>query len=112
MRYERREPRQEDLREITELKERVESQERDLYRLTETLRDIQIAQEPQQQQPNIPPRQKNRKPNAILNCDVIYEEQEEECDSGLVIVELADDEDSSSLDVLPSHGVVAIVETP
>lgn len=95
MRYERREPRQEDQREIAELKERCESQERDLARLTETLRQLQIIQEhhpvpPGQDasMPVDPPRQKGR----ILaspghNCDVIYEEENEE-----------EDEQSTSID--------------
>lgn len=82
MRYERRESRQEDQREISELKERCESQERDLARLTETLRQLQIIQEHQQ----TPPGQDATMPMDPLgrrilaspghNCDVIYEEQE------------------------------------
>lgn len=97
MRYERRESRQEDVREINELKERCEAQERDLCRLTEALRNLQMVQEAQLSVPNgvvvdavgpesmtvppLPPRPKQRKANAIPNCDVIYEvleEQEEE----------------------------------
>jgi len=42
MRYERRDPRAEDLREISELRTRCESQERDLYVLTDRLREMQI----------------------------------------------------------------------
>lgn len=100
MRYERREPRQEDQREITELKERCESQERDLARLTETLRQLQIIQE---HHPTTPPGQDAAMPvdvhangRRILaspahNCDVIYEEQEPQ-------EEEEDDEQSTSID--------------
>lgn len=42
MRYERRDPRPEDLREIAELRSRCESQERDLYLLTNRLREMQL----------------------------------------------------------------------
>lgn len=87
MRYERRESRQEDQREISELKERCEAQERDLMRLTETLRQLQIIQEHQhpiqadaQMPVDVPPvaaRAKGRGlANPSHNCDVIYEEQE------------------------------------
>lgn len=98
MRYERREPRQEDQREIAELKERCESQEKDLARLTETLRQFQIIQDHQHppsqdaQMPVDPPRQKSRTlASPSHNCDVIYEEQEppEEEDEG-------DDEEEAS----------------
>lgn len=101
MRYERRESRQEDQREIAELKERCESQERDLARLTETLRQLQIIQEhhvvPPGQDATMPtdPPARPAKGRLLaspgLNCDVIYEEQEppEEED---------EEEESSSID--------------
>ena len=85
MRYERREPRQEDQREIAELKERCESQERDLARLTEALRQLQIIQEHQHppgqdaHMPQDPPRALSKGRTLASpghNCDVIYEEQE------------------------------------
>lgn len=86
MRYERRESRQEDQREIGELKERCESQERDLARLTETLRQLQIIQEhhpvPPGQDATMPeePQRSTSKGRHLVspghNCDVIYEEQE------------------------------------
>uniref|UniRef100_A0A1I8MJ69 Uncharacterized protein n=1 Tax=Musca domestica TaxID=7370 RepID=A0A1I8MJ69_MUSDO len=49
MRYERRDPRPEDLREIAELRERCESQERDMYLLTDRLREMQIQMNELQQ---------------------------------------------------------------
>jgi hypothetical protein len=57
MRYERRDPRPEDLRHIEELKNIVESQERDICHLTEQLRELQLTQQQllqqtQFQQPN------------------------------------------------------------
>lgn len=48
MRYERRDPRPEDLRQITELKNIVEAQDRDLRILTERFREMQIYQQHQQ----------------------------------------------------------------
>lgn len=45
MRYERRDPRPDDLRQIDELKNVVESQERDICDLTEQLRDLQLQQQ-------------------------------------------------------------------
>ncbi|GAB0095643.1 hypothetical protein DMENIID0001_110480 [Sergentomyia squamirostris] len=91
MRYERRDPRQEDVRQIAELKEKCEQQERDLHRLTEILREMQITQFPTDastaQTPAAPPRKtgrnaarKNRNSelkNKMTNCDVIYEEEQE-----------------------------------
>lgn len=105
IRYERREPRAEDIREIQELKSVIEAQDRDLRLLTEKLREIQmhrngiIACEPkyfdqddemmmqasqqqqQQQQPTSSSpssliMRKMKKPS--LNCDVIYEAENEE----------------------------------
>lgn len=49
MRYERRDPRPEDLRQIDELKSIVDSQEKDIFDLTEQLREIQLYQQQQMQ---------------------------------------------------------------
>lgn len=76
MRYERRDPRAEDLKEISELRNRCESQERDLCLLTERLRDMQMQTEKSSPQEN----GKIRKPPAKIiptTCDVIYEENED-----------------------------------
>ncbi|XP_039450013.1 trichohyalin-like isoform X4 [Culex pipiens pallens] len=107
MRYERREPRQEDLQQIEELKSVIESQDRDLRLLTERFREMQLQerellqQQQQQQQlqpPPQPPRRaknRNNKPQpqqqqqqmivedcepipVPIVCDVIYEENEAE----------------------------------
>lgn len=48
MRYERRDPRPEDLRQIDELKSMVDSQEKDIFYLTEQLRELQLQQQQQQ----------------------------------------------------------------
>lgn len=45
MRYERRDPRPEDLRQINELKSVVDSQEKDIFYLTEQLRELQLQQQ-------------------------------------------------------------------
>lgn len=45
MRYERRDPRPEDLRQIDELKSVVDSQEKDIFYLTEQLRELQLQQQ-------------------------------------------------------------------
>lgn len=50
MRYERREPRAEDLAKIDELKTVVDSQEKDICQLTEQLRDLQLQMQSYQQQ--------------------------------------------------------------
>lgn len=50
MRYERRDPRPEDLRQIDELKSQVDSQEKDIFYLTEQLREMQLELQQQQQQ--------------------------------------------------------------
>jgi hypothetical protein len=50
MRYERRDPRPEDLRQIDELKSIVDSQEKDIFDLTEQLREVQLFQQQQQMQ--------------------------------------------------------------
>lgn len=73
MRYERRDPRPEDLRDIEELKGRIEAQDRDLRKLTEKLRELQMVQQQQQPQTTGKPKSKKSK----VNCDVIYEENEE-----------------------------------
>lgn len=52
MRYERRDPRPEDLRQIDELKSVVDSQEKDIFYLTEQLRELQLDQQQQQQMQN------------------------------------------------------------
>lgn len=106
MRYERREPRQEDLQQIEELKSVIESQDRDLRLLTERLREMQLQErellQQQQQPPPQPPRraknrnkpqqqqhQQQQQPQQMIVedceplpvpivCDVIYEENEAE----------------------------------
>lgn len=98
IRYERREPRAEDIREIQELKSVIEAQDRDLRLLTEKLREIQmhrngimaceppqyeqdemLLQAQQQQQPPLSPSSMMRKmKKPLLNCDVIYEAENEE----------------------------------
>ncbi|EDX13878.1 GD20924 [Drosophila simulans] len=81
MRYERRDPRAEDLREISELRTRCESQERDLYVLTDRLREMQIQMSEMQQNGDRKGGGKTVKkppPKSIAtSCDVIYEENEE-----------------------------------
>uniref|UniRef100_A0A182K590 Uncharacterized protein n=1 Tax=Anopheles christyi TaxID=43041 RepID=A0A182K590_9DIPT len=57
LRYERREPRMEDLQQIEELKTVIESQERDLRQLTERLRELQLQQQ-DQHPPQTPRRSK------------------------------------------------------
>ncbi|XP_030245305.1 homeobox protein prospero isoform X2 [Drosophila navojoa] len=80
MRYERRDPRPEDLREIAELRQRCDSQERDLFVLTDRLRDMQnqMAEQQQQQQQQRGNAVKKPPPKTLAtSCDVIYEENEE-----------------------------------
>uniref|UniRef100_A0A0A1WU21 Myosin-2 heavy chain n=1 Tax=Zeugodacus cucurbitae TaxID=28588 RepID=A0A0A1WU21_ZEUCU len=86
MRYERRDPRPEDLREIDELRTRCESQERDLFELTDRLREMQIQMNNMQangeagKKPAKPV--KKPPPKTIpTNCDVIYEDENEERES-------------------------------
>lgn len=50
MRYERRDPRPEDLRRIDEMKSIIDSQEKDIFHLTEQLRELQLQQHQQQMQ--------------------------------------------------------------
>ncbi|XP_034127445.1 trichohyalin-like isoform X2 [Drosophila guanche] len=79
MRYERRDPRAEDLREISELRTRCESQERDLYVLTDRLRDMQNQMSEMQQNGKAAGKSIKKPPPKTLptSCDVIYEENEE-----------------------------------
>lgn len=93
IRYERREPRAEDIRAIEELKAIIDAQDRDLRLLTEKLREMQMhsngvtkpmvferddeaMQQPAQSNPHI---RKMKKPS--INCDVIYEAENEEEES-------------------------------
>lgn len=78
MRYERRDPRPEDLREMEDLRGRVDSQDRDLRKLTEKLRELQMDQQQTKsggQPQTVPRKQKSKK--SQVNCDVIYEENED-----------------------------------
>lgn len=89
MRYERRDPRPEDLREISELRSRCEAQERDLYLLTDRLREMQIQMNELQRNGNdcnVLNNKNNKKSKQIkkpppktlpTSCDIIYEENEE-----------------------------------
>ncbi|XP_070137317.1 uncharacterized protein [Drosophila bipectinata] len=81
MRYERRDPRPEDLREISELRTRCDSQERDLYVLTDRLREMQIQMSELQQNGdrNVGGKSVKKPPPKTIatSCDVIYEENEE-----------------------------------
>nr|XP_014086819.1 uncharacterized protein LOC106615217 isoform X1 [Bactrocera oleae]XP_036225196.1 uncharacterized protein LOC106615217 isoform X1 [Bactrocera oleae] len=87
MRYERRDPRTEDLREIDELRTRCESQERDLFELTDRLREMQIQmtnmQEANGEAGKKPAKPVKKPPPKTIptNCDVIYEEENEERES-------------------------------
>lgn len=83
MRYERRDPRPEDLREISELRTRCDSQERDLFVLTDRLREMQIQMSELQQNGNATTQRNSsaasKKPPSktiATSCDVIYEERE------------------------------------
>lgn len=97
IRYERREPRAEDMREIDELKSVIDAQDKDLRKLTEQLREMQMYQQfdprhlefdQQQQQLQLQQQQellqqtqsmRTTKPKkAKINCNVIYEEENEE----------------------------------
>ncbi|XP_050329212.1 uncharacterized protein LOC126758845 isoform X1 [Bactrocera neohumeralis] len=87
MRYERRDPRPEDLREIEELRTRCESQERDLFELTDRLREMQIQmtnmQEANGEAGKKPAKPVKKPPPKTIptNCDVIYEDENEERES-------------------------------
>ncbi|XP_053675626.1 trichohyalin [Anopheles nili] len=63
IRYERRDPRPQDLQQIEELKSVIDSQERDLHKLTERLRELQLQQMQQEQQPQPQPAGRRSKPN-------------------------------------------------
>lgn len=88
MRYERRDPRQEDLQQIEELKSVIESQDRDLRLLTEQFREMQLHERElqqrlyqQQQQPPQPPRRaKNRgkQQQNQQNDHLVIEEDEQQ----------------------------------
>ncbi|XP_055320348.1 putative uncharacterized protein DDB_G0282133 [Sitodiplosis mosellana] len=95
IRYERREPRAEDIRTIEELKSIIEAQDKDLRLLTEELRKMQMRQNGgktydqlnydqnemmQDMQPVAPqsPTHSRKMKKPILNCDVIYEAEEED----------------------------------
>ncbi|XP_037032855.1 putative leucine-rich repeat-containing protein DDB_G0290503 isoform X1 [Bradysia coprophila] len=77
MRYERRDPRAEDLREIAELKNRCDAQDRDLRILTEKLRELQMEHQELEQSCGGAAVRKQKNKKSKLNCDVIYEENEE-----------------------------------
>ncbi|XP_031632588.1 uncharacterized protein LOC116346591 [Contarinia nasturtii] len=93
IRYERREPRAEDVRTIEELKGIIEAQDKDLRLLTEKLRATQMHQngimykqmnfeQPEimmeDMQPPQSPSNSRKMKKSILKCDVIYEESENE----------------------------------
>lgn len=96
IRYERREPRAEDIREIQELKMMIEAQDKDLRLLTEKLREMQMQQNFENglcnpmdfEQPEMsmqdmqmqmqPPSTIRKMKTPSLNCDVIYEAENEE----------------------------------
>ena len=89
MRYERRDPRAEDVREITELKNLIEAQDKDLRKLTERLREIQMSQQQEQQQnQTYLPQRKTKKPK--INCEVIYEDENEGRESPILIQEVVE----------------------
>lgn len=95
IRYERRDPRAEDVREIQELKSVIDAQDKDLRHLTEQLREMQMHRAydkgngicdqinyEQLDEEEMTPMQipsavlrKIKKPK--INCDVIYEEENE-----------------------------------
>lgn len=85
IRYERREPRAEDVREIQELKLIIEAQDKDLRLLTEKLRELQMHQngsgiheEPEPMLQQIPPHHARKMKKPAINCDVIYEDENEQ----------------------------------
>lgn len=86
MRYERRDPRPEDLRDIEELKCRIEAQDRDLCQMTEKLREFQLHSQPgsgannqqnAQRKPKAKGNNNNNNKSKMNNCNVIYEENED-----------------------------------
>lgn len=101
IRYERRDPRPEDVREIQELKSIIDAQDKDLRQLTERLRGMQIHhgydnnvvgndapvhydQSNMTMKQDIQSVRKMKKPT--LNCDVIYEAENEDEESHAIIV--------------------------
>lgn len=93
IRYERREPRAEDVRAIEELKGIIDSQDRDLRILTEKLREMQMHdnghkkcepsnyEQSDMMQQIQPPSHIRKMKKPTLNCDVIYEAENEEEES-------------------------------
>lgn len=93
LRYERREPRAEDVRAIEELKGVIDAQDRDLRILTEKLREMQMhdngvmcdplnfEQQQMMMQPVQPASHIRKMKKPTLNCDVIYEAENEEEES-------------------------------
>lgn len=96
IRYERRDPRPEDVREVYELKSIIDAQDKDLRNLTEQLRsmqmhrsyngDNQVADECEQIDDTIdehtmkmapPPVASRKMKKPAINCEVIYEEENE-----------------------------------
>lgn len=84
MRYERRDPRPEDVRQIDELKSIIEAQDKDLRRLTEALRELQMSQQNDGRTQTYKP-QRRTKQQSKLNCDIIYEENENDRESPMTI---------------------------
>lgn len=88
IRYERREPRAEDIREIQELKSVIEAQDKDLRLLTEKLREIQMhrngivaCDQMDFEEPDMmaqPVRQPRKMKKPARSCDIIYEAENEE----------------------------------
>lgn len=95
IRYERRDPRPEDVREIHELKSVIDAQDKDLRNLTEQLRGIQmhrgyakdsdhlandfeqIDESSSESVVQMAPVMLRKMKKSIINCDVIYEEENE-----------------------------------
>lgn len=115
VRYERRDPRPEDLREISELRNRVEQQERDLHKLTERLREFQLNDQnsengvvqllPHKKMKNSP--RKNSLPEKVIKYrpDVIMEEAElENSNENLQQIPAAVD---TTIPKFPAHEAIA-----
>lgn len=111
IRYERRDPRPEDIREIQELKSIIDAQDRDLRHLTEQLRSMQMHRgydnnktnkkmiandsmnyeqsDMMQDMPIAPipsPASVRKMKKPALNCDVIYEAENEDEESHAITV--------------------------
>lgn len=93
IRYERRDPRPEDMREIQELKGIIDAQDKDLRQLTERLRGMQIHHaydNNDNDQSNVSMKQDmqsvRKMKKATLNCDVIYEAENEDEESHAITV--------------------------